>query len=171
MYIHIFLTSALVGGEWWPSRPGRFTPGERASGTHWLGGWVDLRAGLDDLEKRQFLTLPGLELRPLGRLTTVASRYIEYAIPALNLSCSTWHSWSVPATRGRVSQGPRQGGGNWYKSSKRQHISSAFLRAVSIINQCVVRCPLQAHEIPGDQTEIMGTSQGHATWGEISLRR
>jgi hypothetical protein len=27
---------------------------------------VDLRAGLDDLEKRKFLTLPGLELRHLG---------------------------------------------------------------------------------------------------------
>jgi hypothetical protein len=32
--IHIFLTSALVGGEWSASRPGRFTPGERAPGTH-----------------------------------------------------------------------------------------------------------------------------------------
>jgi hypothetical protein len=30
-------------------------------------GWVVPRAGLDDLEKRKFLTLPGLELRPLGR--------------------------------------------------------------------------------------------------------
>jgi hypothetical protein len=47
--------------------PGRFTPGKRAPGTHWIGGWVDLRAGLDDLEKREFLTLQGLELRPLGR--------------------------------------------------------------------------------------------------------
>jgi hypothetical protein len=28
---------------------------------------VDLRAGLDDVERRKFLTLPGLELRPLGR--------------------------------------------------------------------------------------------------------
>jgi hypothetical protein len=28
--IHIFLTSALVGGEWSASRPGRFTPVERA---------------------------------------------------------------------------------------------------------------------------------------------
>jgi hypothetical protein len=44
----------------------RFTPGERAPGTHWIEGWVDLRAGLDDLEKRKFLTLPGLELRSLG---------------------------------------------------------------------------------------------------------
>jgi hypothetical protein len=29
------------------SRPGRFTPRETATGTHWIGGWVDLRAGLD----------------------------------------------------------------------------------------------------------------------------
>jgi hypothetical protein len=52
--IHIFLTSALVGGEWSASRPGHFTPGERAPGTHWIGGWVDPRAGLDDVEKRKF---------------------------------------------------------------------------------------------------------------------
>jgi hypothetical protein len=77
--IHIFLTSALVGSEWSTSRPGRFTPGERAPGTHWIGGLMDLRAGLDDLEKRKFLTLPGLELQP------VASRYTEYAIPARHM--------------------------------------------------------------------------------------
>jgi hypothetical protein len=28
---------------------------------------VDLRAGLDDLQKRKFFTPPGLEFRPLGR--------------------------------------------------------------------------------------------------------
>jgi hypothetical protein len=65
--IHIFLTSALVGGEWSTSRTGRFTPGERATGTHWIGGWVDLRVCLDDFEKREFFTLPGFELRPLSR--------------------------------------------------------------------------------------------------------
>jgi hypothetical protein len=48
---HIFLTSVLVRGEWSASRHGRFTPGERAPGTHWIGGWVDPRAGLDDMEK------------------------------------------------------------------------------------------------------------------------
>jgi hypothetical protein len=68
-----FTTSALDGGEWSASRPGRalpsdvrwkifhrtfsrtenfpphitsFTPGERTPGTHWRGGWVDPRAGL-----------------------------------------------------------------------------------------------------------------------------
>jgi hypothetical protein len=67
VYSHIFLTSALAGGEWSASRPDRFTPGERAPGTHWIGDSVEPRADLDDAEKRKFLTLPGLELRPLGR--------------------------------------------------------------------------------------------------------
>jgi hypothetical protein len=58
--INIFLASALVGGEWSTSCPSRFTPGEKAPATHWIGGWVDPRAGLDDIEKRKFLTLPGL---------------------------------------------------------------------------------------------------------------
>jgi hypothetical protein len=73
--LHIFLTSALVGGEWSVSRPGRFTRGERAPGTHWIGGWVDLRAGMDDVENTEFLTLLGLELRPLGRPARSQSLY------------------------------------------------------------------------------------------------
>jgi hypothetical protein len=42
--------------EWSASRPCRFTPEERTPAIHWLGCWVDLRAGLDDSEKRKFLT-------------------------------------------------------------------------------------------------------------------
>jgi hypothetical protein len=71
----IFLTSALGGGEWSASRSCRFTPGERASGTHWLGGWVGPRAGLDNVEKRKFLPLPRLELRPLCRPARIQSLY------------------------------------------------------------------------------------------------
>jgi hypothetical protein len=48
---HVFLISALVGGEWSASSPGPFTPGERAPGNHWIGGLVGLSAGLDDMEK------------------------------------------------------------------------------------------------------------------------
>jgi hypothetical protein len=65
--MHIFLTSAPAGGEWSASRTSRFTPGERASGTHWIGDWADPWAVLDDVKRRKFLALPGLELRPLGR--------------------------------------------------------------------------------------------------------
>jgi hypothetical protein len=64
--ICVFLTSRLVGGEWSASLPNCFTPWERVHGTHWIGGWVGLRASLDDMEKREFLTLLGLELRPLS---------------------------------------------------------------------------------------------------------
>jgi hypothetical protein len=52
----------------------------------WVRGWVDPRAGLDDVEKRKFLTLPELELRPLGR-PTVANRYSDYVIPVLKYLC------------------------------------------------------------------------------------
>jgi hypothetical protein len=65
--IHVWLTSALVRGEWLASRPGRFTPGEKVPGTHWIGGSVDLTANLDDMETWTFLTLPGHELRTLSR--------------------------------------------------------------------------------------------------------
>jgi hypothetical protein len=74
--IHIFLTSALAGGEWSTWRPWCFTPGETAPGVHWLGGWVVPKVGLDDVEKRKFLTLPGLELRSLGRLASSQSLYL-----------------------------------------------------------------------------------------------
>jgi hypothetical protein len=36
---------------------------------------VGLRAGRDDVEKRKFLTLPGLELRPLGHSARSQSLY------------------------------------------------------------------------------------------------
>jgi hypothetical protein len=49
--IHVFFTSVLDGGEWSASRPCHFTPVEIACGTHWIGSWVDLRAGLDDMEE------------------------------------------------------------------------------------------------------------------------
>jgi hypothetical protein len=65
--IHVFLTSALGGGEWSASCPGRFTSEERAPGTYWMGGCVGPKCGLDDVEKSKILRLPGLELRPLGR--------------------------------------------------------------------------------------------------------
>jgi hypothetical protein len=47
------MTSGLDGGEWSASRPGRFTPGETAPGTHCIGGWVGPSAGLDVIEKRK----------------------------------------------------------------------------------------------------------------------
>jgi hypothetical protein len=49
----ILLTSAPDGDEWSVSCPSRFTPRERAPGTHWIGGWVGPRAVLDAVVKRK----------------------------------------------------------------------------------------------------------------------
>jgi hypothetical protein len=71
------LTSTLTGGEWSASRPGRFTPGETAPGTDWMGGWKDPRVGLDDVEKRKFLTYPDSNSDP-SVVQPVASRYTGF---------------------------------------------------------------------------------------------
>jgi hypothetical protein len=90
VYVNIFLNSAVVGGEWSDSRPGCFTPAERTPGAHWVGGWVNPRVGLDDGEKRKFLTLPGLELRPLGPPARSQSLYrLRYPGSCL-LQCNTY---------------------------------------------------------------------------------
>jgi len=43
--------SALNGGDWSAPRPDRFTTGERSHNTHWMGGWVGLRVGMDAVVK------------------------------------------------------------------------------------------------------------------------
>jgi hypothetical protein len=73
--IHVFLTSVLVGSEWSASRPGRFTPRERAPSNQWIGDWMGPRTGLDDVEKRKILPLQGLELWTIGHSARSQSLY------------------------------------------------------------------------------------------------
>jgi hypothetical protein len=61
---------------------------------------VGPRVSLDAAENRRFFTLPGIELRPLGR---PASRYAECAIPALTSVTNDfllwWHGKNVLKSR------------------------------------------------------------------------
>jgi hypothetical protein len=52
---------ALSECEWSTLRSGRVTPGKWATGDSFIGGCVDLRAGLDAEEKRTILPLPEIE--------------------------------------------------------------------------------------------------------------
>jgi hypothetical protein len=44
-------------------------------GNHWIGGWVGPTTGVDHMEEWKFLTLPWLELQPLGRPARSQSVY------------------------------------------------------------------------------------------------
>jgi hypothetical protein len=79
------LTSALDGGEWSASRPGRFTPKERVPGTHWKGGWVGPRAVLNAVVKRK---IPNARRESNPRtliVQPVSQRYTDWAITAMTL--------------------------------------------------------------------------------------
>jgi hypothetical protein len=51
-YIHVLLTSTLDGDKSSAPPHSLFTPGERASRTRKVGGWVDPSAGLNAMEFR-----------------------------------------------------------------------------------------------------------------------
>jgi hypothetical protein len=106
-----FLDLSIVAGEWSASRHGCFTPWERAHGTHWIGGWVGPRAGLDDMEKWKFLTLTGIELRHVGRPARTQSLYrlrcrgssslpiwINISVTYSRVACTRLQGLTVPSS-------------------------------------------------------------------------
>jgi hypothetical protein len=71
------LISVLDGGKWSASRLCRFTPRERAHGTHWIGDWVGPRAVLDAAVKRK-IPSPRRESNPRTPIVQpVAQRYTD----------------------------------------------------------------------------------------------
>jgi hypothetical protein len=71
------LTSALDGGEWSASRPGRFIARERDPGTRWIGGWVVPRAVLNATVKKK-IPSPRRESNPrTPNIQPVAQRYTD----------------------------------------------------------------------------------------------
>jgi hypothetical protein len=74
LYMHS-RSSVLDGGELSASRPGRSNPRERNGGMHWIGSWIDLRAGLDLGPKKNILvpTRYRTPKRPSHTLVTVST--------------------------------------------------------------------------------------------------
>jgi len=88
VYLHISSTSTLDEGELLAISSGRFIPEERAPSTHWIGGWMDSRAGLDTTEK--FLPCresnPDRPARNLVTILTDLPRFRIFPVTFHNLS-------------------------------------------------------------------------------------
>jgi hypothetical protein len=76
-----FLISILNGSEWSVSCPCCALP--LIPGTHWIGGWVDLRADLEARGKIMCLSLGSNPCHPV--VQSVVRRYTDWATPA------TWY--------------------------------------------------------------------------------
>jgi hypothetical protein len=82
-----FLTLVLDGSEWSASLSECFTPRERAPGTHWMGGWVGPRAGLDTVVKRKVPSACWDSNPPI--IQPIAWHYtIEFSWLLLEIQCS-----------------------------------------------------------------------------------
>jgi hypothetical protein len=68
-----------MSGQHHATRP-RFTPGERTPGTHWIGGWVGPRAGLDEEARRKKSSASVGDRTPV--VQSVVSHYTDWATPA-----------------------------------------------------------------------------------------
>jgi hypothetical protein len=90
------LTSALDEGEWSASRPGRFTPRESATGTHWIGGWIGSRALLDAVVKRKIPSTRRESNHRAQIVQPVAQRYTNWAVTKvivkLSLCLTKYHT-------------------------------------------------------------------------------
>jgi hypothetical protein len=67
--LDLFKFLHLDGGEWFASRPGCFTPVEGLADTHWTGGWVSPRVGLDAMEWRK-ISVPADNRAPISQLSS-----------------------------------------------------------------------------------------------------
>jgi hypothetical protein len=72
-----FLTSALDGGQWSASHPGRFTPGEGAPAIHCVGDWMGPEPGWTLWTRERSLTPAGnktLAVQPVAHRYTDRTR-------------------------------------------------------------------------------------------------
>jgi hypothetical protein len=109
-YSSRFLTSALDGSEWSASCPCRSTSGDRAPGTHWIGGWVGLRP-VWTLWRRDKSCAPTGNQTPSSPKTR---RHTDWGIPACRLY-------------------PLYAQDGWCTSDRRERFTSADPREHSII--------------------------------------
>jgi hypothetical protein len=78
VYLHAVSTSALDGSERSDSRSGRFNTGIRASCMHWIGIWVNPKAGLDAVARRKIPLLAVLGIQLLSSSPSLVTVLMSY---------------------------------------------------------------------------------------------
>jgi hypothetical protein len=91
---------------------------------------VGPRAGLDDVEKRKFLTLPGLELQPLGRQARSQSLYRLHYPGSLTIGS---HANKLPTA---IQYNAQRMSRHWYSSSSLVHSVKYANRSQDMICWC-----------------------------------
>jgi hypothetical protein len=106
--IHIFLTSALVRGEWPASRPGRVTPWEITRSAHWRGGLVGPHSRSGPHGEMRIVVLTG-NRTPASRPSSPSAVSIPTALPQHSDVYITFNITSVaPRLRLALSKGPNR---------------------------------------------------------------
>jgi hypothetical protein len=98
------MSMALGGGKWQASRPRHFTSGKGTPSTHWAGGCVVHRDGLDAEKKRKILFLPGIEHRhsnpcPIAIPTGLLRPYYKIITHSLMELSPSGEAANSPATQ------------------------------------------------------------------------
>lgn len=70
--------SALDKRKWQDLRPKYFILQKTAPATHWLGGWVGLRAHLDTTEKTKISAPPLASHHPANHLDIILTDFTDY---------------------------------------------------------------------------------------------
>jgi hypothetical protein len=106
-----------LGGRWGRvvnGTPRPLYPRERL-GTHFIGGWVGLRAGLDGCGKSR--PPPGFDHRAVQ---PVASRYTDYAIPVPKKKKNWKQHQNSRGQKGDTQQVPYRGPIGYYASTQKK---------------------------------------------------
>jgi hypothetical protein len=109
VWTHVFSISGLVWGEWSASRPGRFTPGERAPGTHWIGNWVGPRASLHSMHPTTKWLLNYRTVLLLSQMSDYATSFVnnrndqcmEFCLPMVLKSTDVSEEHPPPSSRSK----------------------------------------------------------------------
>jgi hypothetical protein len=88
--LHVFLSLAPDGGKWSVSSPGPPSLLSSFPGTHWIGGWVGSRTGLDEVARRK-IPFPCREMnrgRSVRSPATILTELHQNSVPPVDVTAS-----------------------------------------------------------------------------------